>query len=188
MSTTSIGVSGLPLAAAAAHSSSPVVGNSPAGHNRRAAVRNMVARGLPAPARSRLRQHRRRPHRRQRMAKQAGPDHSAIPIRCTSTVPMPQTSAGVSRLPLKGPQPQCAHNAQLVLPYSAVPSVTLHHLRYTGRTEETCPAQPKKAPMSMARANLPALHIRPVGDDPVPPQHRKLVRLGIDNVLPEFAD
>jgi hypothetical protein len=39
----------------------------------------------------------------------------------------------------------------------------------------------------MARADLPALHIRPVGDDAVPPQHRKLVRLGIDHPLLELA-
>ena len=39
----------------------------------------------------------------------------------------------------------------------------------------------------MAQADLPAFHIRPVGDDRVSPQHRKLVRLAIDNVLLEFV-
>src|SRR6185437_1560987 len=39
----------------------------------------------------------------------------------------------------------------------------------------------------MARADLPAFDICPVGDDPVPPQHREFVRLGIDDVLFEIA-
>src|SRR5215472_15018142 len=39
----------------------------------------------------------------------------------------------------------------------------------------------------MARADLPALHIGPGGDDPIPPQHRELVRLGIDHMLLEFT-
>src|SRR5215469_9985579 len=39
----------------------------------------------------------------------------------------------------------------------------------------------------MARTDLPALHVISVGDDPVPPQHRKLVRLGIDHVPLEFS-
>src|ERR1700757_5135257 len=39
----------------------------------------------------------------------------------------------------------------------------------------------------MARADLPALYVVSVGDDPIPPQHRELVRFGIDHVLLEFS-
>src|SRR6516164_2818621 len=39
----------------------------------------------------------------------------------------------------------------------------------------------------VARADLPALYVVSVGDDPIPPQHRKLVRFGIDHVLFEIA-
>src|SRR6266446_6431512 len=39
----------------------------------------------------------------------------------------------------------------------------------------------------VARADLPALDVRPMGDDPVPPQHRKLVRFTVDHVLLELA-
>src|SRR5690348_4746503 len=38
----------------------------------------------------------------------------------------------------------------------------------------------------VARADLPALYVGPVRDDAVPPQHRKLVRFGVDDVLFEF--
>jgi hypothetical protein len=33
----------------------------------------------------------------------------------------------------------------------------------------------------VARPDLPAMHIRPLGDHPIPPEHRKLVCLGIDD-------
>ena len=66
---------------------------------------------MPAPARSRSRRHRRPPRRRQRTATRAGPGRNAIPIRYASTVPMPRTTAGLSRSPLKDRPLQRAHNA-----------------------------------------------------------------------------
>src|SRR5439155_437650 len=39
----------------------------------------------------------------------------------------------------------------------------------------------------VARADLPALDVGPIGNDPVPPQHRKLVRLAVDHVFLEIA-
>src|ERR1700704_5969162 len=38
----------------------------------------------------------------------------------------------------------------------------------------------------VARADLPAFHIRPVGDDPIPPGQHQLVRLDIHDVLGEL--
>src|SRR5271169_7263291 len=52
------------------------------------------------------------------------------------------------------------------------------------------PVQPDRCQVLiqvMARADLPALDVRPIGDDPVPPQHRKLVRFAVDHVLLELA-
>src|SRR5215813_11394217 len=52
------------------------------------------------------------------------------------------------------------------------------------------PVQPNRRQILvevMAGTDLPAFHIISVGDDPIPPQHRILVRLGVDHVFLEFA-
>jgi hypothetical protein len=87
-----------------ARNNSLAVDNTRAENNRRAVVHSTGARRWLALARSRPPRHRRRRRQQPQMARPAGPDRSATPIHCSSTAPMPQTSAGRSRSRLKGPR------------------------------------------------------------------------------------